>query len=302
MKSKEEIAKLVCGENYSLDMLTEKGFYLTEDIIQIDSRNCISSKEINEGFQPKKIILNFCEKRNIIIDTSEPDGRGADGYILENDPIKQTKKVLGVMQSAFFFGNNIHETFTNMQPYTKTMIKKFGYEAKDWGHRVNVDSDENHLTEEHKERLRVFWKEDYELMTKNKGKMKKDIVNKDTLTEEERNLFKGYLTEKEAFELSEVMKFYLCISMIATYKEKMHKDYIIIYKDAIKLYESRLLAIKKLGADITECVDGNGDKVLFIDLRNFRADKESILDKNLIKDFLPEVIDSQLDETERDEH
>lgn len=26
MKSKEEIAKIVCGEDYSLDMLREKGF------------------------------------------------------------------------------------------------------------------------------------------------------------------------------------------------------------------------------------------------------------------------------------
>jgi len=292
MKSKEEIAKLVCGEKYSLNMLAEKGFYFTDDIIQINSRQCISGEEIDKVFQPKKIILDFCEKKNIIIDTSEPDGHGADGYILEKDPIKQTKKVLGVMQSAFFLGNKVNdvdETFTNMQPYTKKMLKKFGYDVKDWDYRVIVEKDENHLTEEDKEYLRANMKEVYELIMKNKGIIKKEIVNKDTLTEEERNLFKGYLTEKEAFELSTVMKFYLCISMIASYKEKMHKDYIIIYKDAIKLYESRLLAIKNLGADITECVDENGKQVLFIDLRNFRADRESISDNNLVKKFLPDI-------------
>ena len=289
MKSKEEIAKLVCGEKYSLNMLAEKGFYFTDDIIQINSRQCISRGEIDKVFQPEKIILDFCEKRNIIIDTSKPNGRGADGYMLEKDPIEQTKKVLGIMQSAFFLGKNMHETFTNMQPYTKKMLQKFGYDVEDWVYRVSVGKNESHLTEEDKEYLRTNMEEVYELIMKNKDKIKKDIVNKDTPTKEERNLFKGYLTEKEAFELSRVMNFYLSISMIACYKEKIHKDYIMIYKDAVNLYESRLLAIKNLGADITECVDENGKQVLFIDLRNFRADRESMLDINLVKKFLPDI-------------
>ena len=72
-----------------------------------------------------------------------------------------------------------------------------------------------------------------------------------------------------------------------------HVRYIIMYKNSIYLNHRSLQAIKKLGADITECLDTYGNQVLFIDLRNFRADKESILDKNLIKEFLPEVIDSQ---------
>lgn len=196
------------------------------------------------------------------------------------------------MQSAFFLGNKVNdvdEAFTNMQHYTKKMLKKFGYDVKDWDYRVIVEKDENHLTEEDKEYLRTNMEEVYELIMKNKDKIKKDIVNKDTPTKEERNLFKGYLTEKEAFELSRVMNFYLSISMIACYKEKIHKDYIMIYKDAVNLYESRLLAIKNLGADITECVDENGKQVLFIDLRNFSADRESILDNNLVKKFLPDI-------------
>ena len=266
MKSKEEIAKLVCGENYSLDMLIEKGFYLSGDIIQIDSRNCISRGEIDKIFQPEKIILDFCKKRNIIIDTSEPKQKGAAGYAIEGDLIEQTKKVLGIMQSSVFLYKEYYNAFMYMKPYTQNMVEKFGYSTKNWNNPYkSVIVGENVANES-----------DYNRLTK-----------------EERELFKGYLTQKEAFELSTVMKFYLCISMIAAYKEEMHKDYIIMYKNSIYLNHRSLQAIKKLGADITECLDTYGNQVLFIDLRNFRADKESILDKNLIKEFLPEVIDSQ---------
>ena len=51
MKSKEEIAKLVCGEDYSLDTLAEKGFYLSGDILQINSQNCITRMKL---FNQKK--------------------------------------------------------------------------------------------------------------------------------------------------------------------------------------------------------------------------------------------------------
>ena len=263
MKSKEEIAKLVCGEDYSLDTLAEKGFYLSRDILlQINSQNCITRGEINETFQPEKIILDFCKKRNINIDTTSYREHGSHGIGLSymENPIIQTKFVLGILQSNYFIDKEYYHIFSNMQPYTREMIEKFGYCTKTWIDRVIIESSR---------------------------------IKQDSLTEEERELFKGYLTKKEAFELSEVMKFYLCISMIATYKEEMHKDYIIIYKNALNLYGSTLQAIKKLGADITACLDTNGNPLLFIDLRNFHADKESILDKNLIKECLPEVIDSQ---------
>ena len=265
MKSKEEIAKIVCGENNSLDVLAEKGFYLTGDIIQIDSQNCISSGEINETFQPEKIILDFCKKRNINIDTTSYREHGSHGIVLSNigNPIIQAKLVLGILQSRYFINNGYYNIFSNMQPYTREMIEKFGYCTKTWNDRVIIEEAR---------------------------------IKKDSLTKEERELFKGYLTKKEAFELSEAMKFYLCISMIATYKEKMNRDYIIINQCTIDLHGSNLKAIKMLGADITECVNENGNQVLFIDLRKFRADKESILDTNLIKECLPEVIDSQEDE------
>ena len=42
----DKIAKIVFGENYSLDMLVKKGFYLAEDSIQIQSRHCISKLQI----------------------------------------------------------------------------------------------------------------------------------------------------------------------------------------------------------------------------------------------------------------
>ena len=188
---------------------------------------------------------------------------GSHGVILrDKNPINQIKMVLGIMQLRYFTHDNRDEhIFSNMQPYTKEMIEKFGYRTSTWLDRVIIEG----------------------------------ATKQDSLTDEERTFYKGFLPAKDVIEMSNLKDFYLDISVLSTFKERMNKDYIIIYKSALAKFEQSLSAIKKLGADITSYKDTNGNEVLFIDLRNFRADRESILDENLIKEYLPEVevIDNQ---------
>ena len=188
---------------------------------------------------------------------------GSHGVILrDKNPINQIKMVLGIMQLRYFTHDNRDEhIFSDMQPYTKEMIEKFGYRTSTWLDRVIIEG----------------------------------ATKQDSLTDEERTFYKGFLPAKDVIEMSNLKDFYLDISVLSTFKERMNKDYIIIYKSALAKFEQSLSAIKKLGADITSYKDTNGNEVLFIDLRNFRADRESILDENLIKEYLPEVevIDNQ---------
>lgn len=188
---------------------------------------------------------------------------GSHGVILrDKNPINQIKMVLGIMQLRYFTHDDRDEhIFSDMQPYTKEMIEKFGYRTSTWLDRVIIEG----------------------------------ATKQDSLTDEERTFYKGFLPAKDVIEMSNLKDFYLDISVLSTFKERMNKDYIIIYKSALAKFEQSLSAIKKLGADITSYKDTNGNEVLFIDLRNFRADRESILDENLIKEYLPEVevIDNQ---------
>lgn len=188
---------------------------------------------------------------------------GSHGVILrDKNPINQIKMVLGIMQLRYFTHDDRDEhIFSDMQPYTKEMIEKFGYRTSTWLDRVIIEG----------------------------------ATKQDSLTDEERTFYKGFLPAKDVIEMSNLKDFYLDISVLSTFKERMNKDYIIIYKSALAKFEQSLSAIKKLGADITSYKDTNGNEVLFIDLRNFRADRESILDENLIKENLPEVevIDNQ---------
>ena len=195
---------------------------------------------------------------------------GSHGVMLrDKNPINQIKMVLGIMQLRYFTHDDRDEhIFSDMQPYTKEMIEKFGYRTSTWLDRVII----------------------------------KGATDQDSLTEEDRTFYEGFLPAKDVIEISNLKDFYLDISVLSTFKERMNKDYIIIYKSALAKFEQSLGAIKKLGADITSCKDTNGNEVLFIDLRNFRADRESILDENLIKEYLPEVevIDNQGTEPSRE--
>lgn len=183
---------------------------------------------------------------------------GSSGVILRNkNPINQIKMVLGLTQLRYFIHNGYHaeDTFSNMQPYTKAMIEKFGYRTRTWNDRVIIEG----------------------------------ATNQDSLTEEEKNFYKGFLPAKDVIEMSNLKDFYLDISILSAFKERMNKEYIIIYKSALAKYSQSLSAIEKLGANITSCKDTDGNEVLFIDLRNFRADRESMLDINLVKEFLPNI-------------
>ena len=190
---------------------------------------------------------------------------GSCGVILrDKNPINQIKMVLGLTQLRYFIHNGgyyVENTFTNMQPYTKAMIEKFGYRTRTWNDRVIIEG----------------------------------ATDQDSLTEEERTFYKGFLPAKDVIEMSSLKDFYLDISIFSTFKERMNKDYILIYKSALAKFEQSLGAIEKLGADITSCKDTEGNEVLFVDLRSFHAERESMLDINLVKEFLPniEVEDSQ---------
>ena len=123
---------------------------------------------------------------------------GSHGVILrDKNPINQIKMVLGIMQLRYFTHDNRDEhIFSNMQPYTKEMIEKFGYRTSTWLDRVIIEG----------------------------------ATKQDSLTDEERTFYKGFLPAKDVIEMSNLKDFYLDISVLSTFKERMNKDYIIIYK------------------------------------------------------------------------
>ena len=163
------------------------------------------------------------------------------GFELSNNRgIDQIKEALIVLQTKLInLEDNYYNyiTISNLTDLSKKEIEKFGYKTSPFCSSTNIYT-------------RGF--------------------NDASISEEEKEIFKGCLTAKDASNFGQFMADLIYLSFFATIKTEKKYDYIIIKRFPKRKDKERILSIiDSLGAEVSNLTNDINEDVLFIDLRNF---------------------------------